>query len=741
VLDNCLTQRVRFQHHLMTPARAAASRRRRAGPKQDTAERSIPIVEAARAEFTRGLVRRPRLVDRLISARDASLAVIVAPAGYGKSTLLYEWAERDPREFMWLRPDARRSALTPTAISAAFEDLRARHSSFVLVVDDADRLPGPLLRKSFGPLLSELEAGSMLAVASRSEPPLPIGRLRAHRTLVELRMGELAMSTAEAATLLRRAGLKLEFEAVQALVRATEGWPAALYLAALSLREGPEQPGPARFGGNDHLLAEFLRDEVLSTVPPDLTGFLMHTAVLEELSGPLCDAVLGERGSALALARLEKASQLLVPLDRAHDRYRWQRLFGDALRAELRRTEPELEPRLQLRASAWYARQGDPDHAIDHAVAAGDTKRAGELLWTHLLTFLGQGLVGKVERWLAGFNDQQIASSAPLALCAAHTALVIGKIEHAQHWAVAAGVALERAPKSHRTRSLRSGVAVIEALVAHGGAVQMRDVATRALQVETRDSPARPMLCLLGGVAEHLLGEREAAVALLEEGADLSGAKAPSVASLCLAVSAMIAIEQQNWDEAAELVRGANRMLDAGALHEYPLSALVFAASAAVHAHQGHADQAKRDLRRGIDLLAALGDYIPWYGAETRILLAHASLWLADVVGARALLAEASRVARKTPDAVIFSAWFDGAWAYMDTLAESSLSGPSSLTIAELRILRFLPSHRSFREIASQLGVSANTVKTQAHAVYRKLGAASRSEAVARGLEAGLLGQ
>jgi LuxR family maltose regulon positive regulatory protein len=110
-------------------------------------------------------------------------------------------------------------------------------------------------------------------------------------------------------------------------------------------------------------------------------------------------------------------------------------------------------------------------------------------------------------------------------------------------------------------------------------------------------------------------------------------------------------------------------------------------------------------------------------------------------VGARTLLAEASRLARRTPDATMFEHWFTDAWAYMDTLAESTLAGPSSLTIAELRILRFLPSHRSFREIGEQLGVSANTVKTQAHAVYRKLGAASRSEAVARATETGLIAQ
>jgi LuxR family transcriptional regulator, maltose regulon positive regulatory protein len=228
---------------------------------------------------------------------------------------------------------------------------------------------------------------------------------------------------------------------------------------------------------------------------------------------------------------------------------------------------------------------------------------------------------------------------------------------------------------------------------------------------------------------------------MLERGVELARPDAPSVASLCLAVSVMLAVEQEDWDTAAELADDLRQLLEDEKLARYPVSALAFAAAAAVRAHQGRVDEAKRDLRSGIDLLAALGDYIPWYGAEARILLAHASLWLADVVGARALLSEASRLSRKTPDAVIFTGWFERAWAYMDTLAESSLSGPSSLTIAELRILRFLPSHRSFREIAGQLGVSANTVKTQAHAVYRKLGAASRSEAVARALEAGLLGQ
>jgi LuxR family transcriptional regulator, maltose regulon positive regulatory protein len=227
----------------------------------------------------------------------------------------------------------------------------------------------------------------------------------------------------------------------------------------------------------------------------------------------------------------------------------------------------------------------------------------------------------------------------------------------------------------------------------------------------------------------------------LGEAADLSAANGPVVMAMCLAQSAMLAIERRDWETAADLTDRAGNAIESRGLEDCVFCALAFAASAAARAHTGRVDEAKQDLRRGIDLLTAMGDFLPWYGAEARILLALASLRLADVVGARTLLAEASRLARRTPGAVIFQRWFDEAWSSMDALAEERLAGPSSLTIAELRILRFLPSHRSFREIGEQLGVSSNTVKTQAHAVYRKLGAASRSEAVTRALDAGLLGQ
>jgi LuxR family transcriptional regulator, maltose regulon positive regulatory protein len=748
-----------------------------AAPKRNRRRRNPASPAAAHAELSlprrsRTSVPRPALLERLIGAADARLAVVVAPAGYGKSTLLAQWAERDERRFVWIALDqlavgsaeltaeaiiaalaedgmiqpATSAALTgliplgaAAVLSAAIRCVSAE-PGFVLVLDDAHALSAPVTRELVQALLGGLPTNSMVALASRSEPPVPIGRLRAHDAVVEIRMQDLAMAPAEAASLLRKAGTELEFEVTQALVRRTEGWPAALYLAALSSRNDSSLfADGARFGGDDHLFSDFLQDEVLSAVPPSLREFALATSVLDQMSGPLCDEVVGRGGSELRLAKLAAASQLLVPLESKHESYRWQHLVRDALRAELRRTAPELEPQLHLRASEWYGRHGDLDRAITHAIAAGDPALAGELLWPHILSYLASGRAAQVHQWLSNFSQETIAGSASLALSAAHAALALGNADEAQRYALSARALLARSSKSSRPRSAATGLCVIDALIGRTEASRMLATVAEASELEPDDSAWRPMLCLARGVAQHLLGERVAARSTLEEGADLSGSAQPAVAALCLSVNAMIAIENKEWDLAAELTDHAAALVEESGLTTCPTSALVFAASSAARAHEDRADEAKRDLRRATALLASLAEFIPWYGAEARVMLAHASLSLADAAAARTLLAEASRLARRSPGAVIFEHWFDEAWAYMDTLAESILAGPSSLTIAELRILRFLPSHRSFREIGTQLGVSANTVKTQAHAIYRKLGAASRSEAVARASEAGLI--
>lgn len=686
-----------------------------------------------------GIVRRTALTRRLCSVGGGAVLVLVAPAGYGKSTLLSTWEALDERPFLWLHvedPTTQRPGVSLASL------LGAQKRDAVLVLDDAHSVPPAAVREVVRGALRELAPGSTVVLSSRSEVALPLGRLRANRAIVELGVEDLRMTSTEAAILLRGAGLELDGEGVAALTEQTEGWPAGLYLAALSLR-GQKDPPMAlgRFGGDDHLLSAYFREEVLSLLPRRLTRFAIATAVLDELSGSLCDAVLGESGSAELLEELARATAWLRPVDRAHERYRWHGLLRDTLLQELRRQEPRSASGRHGRASIWHASHGDLDRAIAHAVWSDDSVRAGDLLWSNLEAYRAPGRNRTVREWLNHFNPRQIGDHAPLALAAAFNSIIAGDADHARHWAALAAAALSRTGPVERTPSLTAGLAGIEAYLATAGARAMNDAATRACEQEPLDGPWRSRYMYIRGVAAHLLGERTTAREVLDEAIALSAAPSPKVMTLCLAQSAMLAIEREDLESAGDLTDRARDALDEHGLVEDPLSALVFAAAAAARAHEGRVDEAKSDLRAAIKLLTTLGDFVPWYDAQAHILVAHASLWLADVVGGRTLLAEASRFARRIPDAVIFAQWFDGAWAYLDSLAETSLAGPSSLTIAELRILRFLPSHRSFREIAAQLGVSANTVKTQAHAVYRKLGAASRSEAVARATEAGLLGQ
>ncbi len=687
-------------------------------------------------------VKRPALVSRLADADDAALALIVAPAGYGKSTLLWEWSERDDRPFAWA---FRNGEFDAGALPRRRHDRGYDDRGYVVVIDDAHLMAPAVLTDLVDELARELPRRSLIALASRTDPPFSTARLRARRALVEVRAGDLAMSCGEAEALLAGAGLELDPQALRAINRRTEGWPIGLYLAALALGEPSEAERPSDgatdISGDHHYLTGYFRDEVLPATPPHLLEFMVNSSVLDELSGPLCDAVLERHGSGVTLAELARVNLFLRPIDAAHACYRWHGLLRESLESELRRIDPDLAAELHLRASSWLYEHGEVDRAIDHAAAAGDEQRVAELLWPNVARYVTCGRGGQVQRWLRSFPEQRIADCTPLALAAAHAALASGDALGASRWRWAVAACVDDDAQKPGDASWRASAALIDAMSAGTGVSSMREAAARSYELEPSGSPWRLLACLVQGFALHLSGDRKGAIRLLQAGASRAAGTAPTVKSLCLAESAVIALEQRDYDLAAELTDAAVATLGEHGLVDQPALALVYGAAAASRARQGRSDEAKRDLRRGLDLLADLRDFVPWYGAETRILLAHASLWLADVVGARTLLAEASRLARRTPEAVMFRPWFDQAWEHLDSLAETSMAGPSALTIAELRILRFLPSHRSFREIAAQLGVSGNTVKTQAHAVYRKLGAASRSEAVDRAGEMGLLGQ
>jgi LuxR family maltose regulon positive regulatory protein len=279
----------------------------------------------------------------------------------------------------------------------------------------------------------------------------------------------------------------------------------------------------------------------------------------------------------------------------------------------------------------------------------------------------------------------------------------------------------------------------MRAALASDGAHVMAEESARGASLQAEDSRWRPICSLLEGIAHHLTGDLDAAEKLLEDGARRGAAAAPNVQVLCLAQLALMAAERDDWDGAADLCARARAQVAHFNLAAYPTTALVFAVSARVRAQLGRVGDAGADVREARRLLAGLGDFAPWYEAEARTALARALLRLGDLPAARDLIAEARRYARRMADAPALGEWLDDADAHAAGVAAVALPGPAPLTTAELRILGFLPTHLSFKEIAGRLYVSANTVKTQAHAVYRKLGASSRSQAVAQATQLGLL--
>ena len=685
------------------------------------------------------VVRRPALLRRLADPTAPPLAVVVAPAGYGKTTLLRDWERRDDRPFAWVTADERdddgerlRDSVAAAVEAAVGDDAE---TAFVLVIDDAHVLTHGSGVDALAAIANELPPPAKLAVASRRELALPVARMRAQQLVTEIGPRDLAMSRIEAGKLLADAGHPLDAETLDELVQRTEGWPVALALAALYLGDSGGRPNLARFGGTDRLVAEYVRDELVRDLPEGERAFVVRTSIVDTLTGSLCDALLDRRDSACVLDALARAG-LVLPVDRTGERYRYNRLVRDALRAALRQREPELEPELHRRACAWHESAGDVERSVHHALAAGDERAAADIVWGNVAAAVAHGQSGALERWLSRFTEYQVSRQPRLALTMAACELVRGQGHLAEHWASVAA----QAPWPPGSRgTIEAGAALMRAAIAGDGPARMRDDAEWARELQPAGGACRALACFLGGVASHLLDERDEATRQLEEGARGAAVRAPHVHALCLSQLAVLAIERADWDDACELTTRARAQVDRHALRASPTAALVFAVSAVARAHRGRIEEAQRDLADAARLQAALTDFATWFGAEVHILLARAALRLSDVGVARVHASEAGRELKRSPGAVALQRLLAETLAQLESFTPPESTQPEPMTAAELRILRYLPTHLSFREIAERTQVSANTVKTQANAVYRKFGVACRSDAVERARSCGLL--
>jgi LuxR family transcriptional regulator, maltose regulon positive regulatory protein len=720
-----------------------------------------------------GRVSRTALVNRLRAAGAFPLVLVVAPAGYGKTTLLSQWADRDARPFVWVSVDehdnepiaflrhvaAALDGLKPldaSALESLSPDegsvwtravprlaaaLASQESPFVLVLDGADRLPDDSI-SAVAALLEHIPAGSMMALSGRVAPSLPVATLRARQPLLEIGPYELALSRREAEMLLRASRIELEDAEINVLMERTEGWATGLHLAALASQdrahgEGGEPREAHAVGGDDRYLADYFRSEYLSRLDPDRLTFLRRTSVLESMSGPLCDAVLERKESAVELASIEAANLFLVPLDRHRGWYRYHHLFRDLLRRELEDREPELVPVLSQRAADWFERQGDAESTLDYSHAAGNADSAARILSAIAIPVSSSGRVTAVESWLDRFDDEEQLQRYPaVAVEGSRIHAFRGRADQAEDWLAAA----ERGvPKKRDKAETRACIDVLRGAMCADGPDQMLASAESALEALPPDHPWHPWALVVDGTAHLLLGDDERADSILATAAEASD-RVGRAESRALALSERSLLASGHDEEGAEtLALEAHRLIEDGELVGYPTSALDLAATARALLRHGRWDEARRQLTITQRLAPGLTHAIPWLSVQVRLELGHAYVTLRNGNSARALLAEAQEILRLRPSLGVLGEQVGRLEAEIAAIPQATAGGGSGLTRAELRLLPLLSTHLSFREIGERLFVSRNTIKTQAISVYRKLGVSSRSDAINRAGELGLV--
>jgi LuxR family transcriptional regulator, maltose regulon positive regulatory protein len=721
----------------------------------------------------REALRRSELVSRLRGSRQARFVSIVAPAGYGKTTLIAQWAAKDRRPFAWVSLDHSDNdpVVLLSYVASALNDVEPIHESvfrgvaagsdslwstavprlgsalasvtkpIVLVLDELHELNDSRSLDAVGALALHIPHGSLLVLAGREEASLPLARFRANGELVEIGPSELALSDSEALALLTAAGAQVSDDDAHELNARAEGWPAGLYLAALSLEATPEHATVADFAGDDWFVADYFRSEHLSQLTSDDVDFLTRTSVLDRMTAPLCDAVLNRTDSAERLASLAHANAFVVALDHHGEWYRYHHLFRDMLQAELGSREPEQVADLNRRASVWCVDNGMIDWAIGHAFAAGDLNATAALVAANAFPFYRTGRAATVEKWLAAFEEPQLLDRYPaVAVFGAWLHALSGRPDDAERWAMAVENSTYDGPMPDGSVSLRPWAAMVRALLCRHGVVEMEADAELAISELSPQSPWLPAAMLLRAIAKLLAGRTEEANSLLVEAGEAAAVNGATYAGvLAYSERALLALARGELEAAEGELDRARKFVEDETPGDYTVTAILFAASARVALARGQGAKARRELIAAQRLRPRITPGLSWFAAQTLLELARAHLELSDGHGARTLSLEVDDVLHARPDLGLLAGRAVELREELASFSETGSGWASTLTKAELRLLPLLTTHLSFREIAERLFVSRNTVKTQAISVYRKLDATSRSEAIARAIELGLV--
>jgi LuxR family maltose regulon positive regulatory protein len=715
------------------------------------------------------LVARPRLVDRLLTFTGREV-VVSAPAGYGKTTLVAQWAEREPRPFAWVSldtadddpavlvtylalalheieslPDADLALLThdDVDLDALLDGLRRvlanRTRPFVLALDDVHRIDGAG-RDVVDLLAHTVPPGATLALLTRGRSPVATSRAALLGDVLVIDRDDLAMTAPEADRLLRTSGVDADADTTATIRDLTEGWPAALYLAALALREA-DDAGVAvhEIRGRNRRIADFLSEEVLPALDADDVEFLLATSILDRCNGDLCDTVLVRSGSGAVLERLARTNRFVIPLDGTGDWYRYHHLFADMLRAEARRRDPAAFAAVAARASAWWEQQFEPDDAITLALAAGDRARVIDLIGRYAVILQNTRRVPTVERWLGAFTGEEIERTPTLAVTAAWNGLMDGDAGRVHRFATAVAQHHDGTPLADGTPP-EAAVALLEALTTIEGLGTVCDHAARAFADHPLTSPYRAIAASIAANAEATRGEWTAAAQWAEQAIRIGRVGMTAALVHGLAASARVDAAAADWGAARVSVEEALALIDAEGFADRPAMTLAYSIAALVHAHCGDAARADAERHHTDGLLERLDGILPFALVCSILELAEAAVLTGQIDDATALLSEAQRRLRRLRDTGLLPT----AVERIGTLIASRTMKPSyrlvePLSPAELRVLGWLPTHLSFGEIGEELFLSRNTVKSHAMAIYRKLGVTSRSAAVREATRLGLL--
>lgn len=716
-----------------------------------------------------GLVSRAHLIEKA-QGSGCRVVGVTAPAGYGKTTLLAEWAEDEERSVAFVSLDrfdddpARLTTLLAAAYSripGADPDLaldvsgprnavlsrgaprlssamRASPTPFVLMLDDLHQLKSADCHDVLGLVMSGIPDHSQLVAASRApQPHLP--RLRAAGDAMEVSELELAIASTGAQQIFASQGLSLLPDQASLLTQKTEGWPAGIYLAAMIARDGGSEA--LAISGEDPYVADFLYDEALSQLSDGVRAFLRRTSILEELSAPLCEAVVLEAGAGQILRELEDSRLFLVPLDRRREWFRYHDLFREFLQYRLKSVEPELIPDLHVRAASWYESKGAPEKAVEHLLQTSDTERCAEMISEVTMAMYQAGHMSTLSRWLSDLGQAGIEQYPPLAAIAGDIAILSGQTAEAERWlSLVSGMTYEGATRDG-TASFESSRAFLRAMACVDGPEQMLADARFAVEQEPSWSAWRDSVLVALAEAHLLGGQNDRARERFEETSRVA-AEVGYTDNFAIAEAelALLAIDRGGGlKEAEDHAKRALGFIEQHRMQDYATAVIAFAAGARVSLQGGEVEETNRLLAQGMRARQFCTAAIPFLAVRARLHLARVWLALAETSVARHLLREIADILHKRPR---LGALVDEVEEFREEVSaiDVRIPGRAPLTPAELRLLPYLQTHLTFPEIAERLYVSRNTVRTQVGSIYRKLGVGSRAESVERATEIGLLG-